>query len=130
MSREIFGKSSESALTGLLTHYTSSRASALTYRDQPRRAFTRSRVRRVLDVIRYCICSGAEASVGQGYEHDIRTARPHFTKGVHNLRVPGSNPSVSLRFRDLYGPVIALPCALRCCTAVRELLATSARAII
>src|ERR1035437_8924948 len=28
-----------------------------------------------------------------------------------HLRVPGSNPSVSLRFRDLYGPVIALPCA-------------------
>src|ERR1035437_1271747 len=49
---------------------------------------------------------------------------------LYYLRVPGSNPSVSLRFRDLYGPVIALPCALRGCTAVLELLATSARAII
>src|ERR1035437_6557410 len=58
--------------------------------------------------------------------------KPFFTEYVKilYLRVPGSNPSVSLRFRDLYGPVIALPCALRCCTAVLELLATSAWAII
>ena len=27
-----------------------------------------------------------------------------------SLRVPSSRPSVSLRFRDLHGPVIALPC--------------------
>jgi beta-lactamase regulating signal transducer with metallopeptidase domain len=29
---------------------------------------------------------------------------------LRNLRVPSSRPSVSLRFRDLHGPVIALPC--------------------
>ena len=30
---------------------------------------------------------------------------------LENLRVPSSSPSVSLRFGDLHGPVIALPCA-------------------
>src|ERR1035437_190805 len=34
----------------------------------------------------------------------------HYSLHRDYLRVPGSNPSVSLRFRDLYGPVIALPC--------------------
>src|ERR1019366_1523229 len=29
----------------------------------------------------------------------------------YHLRVPSSGPSVSLRFRDVDGPVIALPCA-------------------
>ena len=32
---------------------------------------------------------------------------------INNLRVPSSSPSVSLRFRDLHGPVVALPCAQR-----------------
>jgi hypothetical protein len=34
-----------------------------------------------------------------------------FTIRVANLRVPSSSPSVSLIFRDLQGPVTALPCA-------------------
>ena|ERR1019366_8338921 len=35
---------------------------------------------------------------------------PISTHIVLHLRVPSSRPSVSLRFRDLHGPVIALPC--------------------
>ena len=34
-------------------------------------------------------------------------------RGLYNLRVPSSSPSVSRRFGDLHGPGIALPCAQR-----------------
>src|ERR1035437_8058234 len=42
----------------------------------------------------------------QGY--DSNDAVFHWQ--VECLRVPSSRPSVSVRFRDLHGPVIALPC--------------------
>src|ERR1035437_3162519 len=47
---------------------------------------------------------------GTGCGRTLFVFRVFGGSGGH-LRVPGSNPSVSLRFRYLYGPVIALPCA-------------------
>src|ERR1019366_2777587 len=44
--------------------------------------------------------------------HNLRRGAGLFVRLLHwYLRVPSSSPSVSLRFRDLRGPVIALPCA-------------------
>src|ERR1019366_5642082 len=46
----------------------------------------------------------------RGQVHVDRPQRCHSDGITPSLRVPSSRPSVSLRFRDLHGPVIALPC--------------------
>src|SRR5664279_2274237 len=40
-----------------------------------------------------------------------KNSSPENLTQLHYLRVPSSSQSVSLRFRDLYGQLIALPCA-------------------
>src|SRR5664279_1061758 len=42
-----------------------------------------------------------------GRPHALGISPGAFAECVSNLRVPSSRPSVSLRFRDLHGPVIA-----------------------
>jgi hypothetical protein len=45
------------------------------------------------------------------WETDRWFTFPKFRETAEYLRVPSSSPSVSFRFRDWYGQVIALPCA-------------------